>query len=126
MDSDKIRKPAQVPEDLQRAFVPRANAGDVEGLVALYEPGALLSIPGGKEATGTEAIRAFYVDLLASRPQFEPGEHQPVLRNGNLALTSSRLKDGTVTAEIARQQPDGTWRWAIDQPSIAKSAIKNF
>ena len=29
------------------------------------------------------------------------------------------MADGTVTAEIARQQPDGTWLWIIDQPAIA-------
>ncbi len=120
-----MKKPAQAPEDLQCAFVPLANAGNVEGLVALYEPDALLAIPDGKVAIGAEAIRAVYAELLANRPQFEPGEHQPVLRHGNLALTSSRLKDGTVTAEVARKQPDGTWLWAIDQPSIAKSVVKS-
>jgi hypothetical protein len=91
-------------------------------LVALYEPNALLALPDGQTAIGTEAIRAFYAELLADRPQFEPGEHRPVLRQGDLALTSSRLTNGTVTAEIAREQADGTWRWIIDQPSIAKLA----
>jgi hypothetical protein len=38
---------------------------------------------------------------------------------GDLALTSTRLPDGSVTAEIARRQGDGTWLWVIDQFSIA-------
>ncbi len=38
---------------------------------------------------------------------------------GDLALTSTRLPDGTVTAEIARRQSDGTWLWVIDQFSIS-------
>ena len=33
---------AQQPNDLEKYFVERANAGDVDGLVALYEPQAML------------------------------------------------------------------------------------
>jgi hypothetical protein len=45
------------------------------------------------------------------------GESQPALRLGDLALTSTRFSGGA-TAEVARRQPDGTWLWVIDQPSI--------
>lgn len=38
------------PEELARFFVLRANAGDVEGLVALYEPDAALAHADGKVA----------------------------------------------------------------------------
>jgi len=38
---------------------------------------------------------------------------------GDLAITSTRLPDGTVTAEVARRQTDGTWRWVIDRFSIS-------
>jgi hypothetical protein len=47
------------------------------------------------------------------------GIQQPALINGELALTSTRSQNGSVTAEVARRQPDGTWRWAIDQYAIA-------
>jgi hypothetical protein len=43
------------------------------------------------------------------------GDQQPTLRVGDLAWTSTRLNSDQVTAEIARRQPDGTWRWVIDQ-----------
>ena len=36
------------PEDLDRLFLRRANAGDVDGLVALYEPDAVLAFPPGR------------------------------------------------------------------------------
>ena len=36
--SDQTREPARAPEELAALFNRRANAGDVEGLVALYEP----------------------------------------------------------------------------------------
>ena len=118
--AEKQREAACNPEDLARFFMVRANAGDVEGLVSLYEPGAILACPDGQLAVGTDAIRRFYSRLLADRPTFQEGEQSPPLRNGNVALTSSRLKNGAVTAEIARQQPDGTWLWAVDQPSVSR------
>jgi hypothetical protein len=39
--------------------------------------------------------------------------------SGDLALTSTRLPDGTVTAGVARRQADGTWLWVIDKFSNA-------
>jgi ketosteroid isomerase-like protein len=119
---DNTRPPVLQPEDIARFFVERANAGDVEGLVALYEPDAVVAGPNGAEVRGHEAIRAFYAELLASRPQFEAGDQRPALRQGPIALTSTRLRNGTVTVEIARQQPDGTWLWAVDQPVIARGS----
>ena len=111
-------EPAGEPNGLGRFFVERANAGDVEGLVALYEPDAALAFPAGQLAVGREAIRATYEKLLAGGPQFQPGEQAPALVNGDLALTSTRLVGGGVTAEVARRQPDGSWLWAIDQPNV--------
>jgi ketosteroid isomerase-like protein len=123
MNSHKTWEPARNPEDLARFFMVRANAGDVEGLVALYEPDALLAGPAGQAIRGHDAIRRFYAQLLADRPTFQAGDQRPALRCGDLALTSSRLLNGIVTAEVARQQPDGTWLWAIDQPAIARETL---
>lgn len=109
---------AMQPEDLGALFLERANAGDVEGLVALYEPGAVLAFPPGKLATGHEEIRAVYTGLLAGRPGFSSAGQQPVIRHGELALTSTRLPGGGATVEVARRQPDGSWRWVIDQPAL--------
>jgi uncharacterized protein (TIGR02246 family) len=108
MNSRKAWEPARIPEDLARALVVRANAGDVDGLVALYEPDAVLVGPEGQVIRGHDAIRSFYAELLADRPTFQVGDQRPALRHGDVALTSSRLGNGTVTAEVARQQPDGT------------------
>ncbi len=109
---------ATQPEDLSRLIVERLNAGDVDGLVALYEAGAVLALPDGQMATGSDEIRRAYERLVADRPKFEPGTQRPTLRSGDLALTSSRLVDGVVTVEVARRQPDGTWLWVIDQPNV--------
>lgn len=112
------REVAVAPEDLSRLVVERLNAGDVDGLVALYQPDAVLALPGGLSATGSEAIRAAFTRLLADRPTFTPGTARPTLRAGDLALTSTVLVDGTVTVEVARRQPDGTWLWVLDQPDL--------
>jgi len=109
---------AAEPEELARLLVARINAGDVEGVVALYEPGAVLALPDGGTATGAAEIRDFYAMLIAGRPRLEPGEQPPALRQGELALTSSRLVGGGATAEVARRQPDGTWRWVLDRPNV--------
>jgi ketosteroid isomerase-like protein len=116
-DNGEHERAAQ-PEDLSRLFLERANAGDVDGLVALYEPDAVLAFPPGQVTTGSQAIRQAYQRLLADRPTFTAGEQQPALRNGDLALTSTRLVGGGATVEVARRQPDGTWLWVIDQPNV--------
>ncbi|SRR5712691_9978159 len=110
--------PAMQPEDLGRFFLERANAGDVEGLVALYEPEAVLAFPPGRLATGHEEIRKVYTELLADRPTFSSAGQPPAIRHGDLALTSTRLPGGGATVEVARRQTDGSWRWVIDQPAL--------
>jgi ketosteroid isomerase-like protein len=117
-----VHKPAQVPNDLERFFVERANAGDIDGLMALYESNATLDSGDGQVATGHEQIRKFLVKFLAGHPQLAPGIQAPALCSGDLALTSSRDANGDITAEIARRQPDGNWLWAVDQFSIGKIA----
>jgi len=108
---------AQEPEDLARLFNERANAGDVAGLVALYEPNAVLAA-GKVVATGHAEIQAFYGDLLARRSDFPPAEALPAIRNGDLAMTFARLPNGTISAETARRQANGGWLWLIDQLKI--------
>jgi ketosteroid isomerase-like protein len=118
MGDDVERGRARQPEELSRLIVERLNAGDVDGLVALYEPDAVLALPEGQVATGAQEIRKAYERLVAGRPPFAPGTQRPTLRCGDLALTSSRLVNGVVTVEVARRQPDGTWLWVLDQPDV--------
>ena len=116
MDGVEAAERAVQPEDLDRLFLERANAGDVDGVVDLYEPDAVLAFPPGRQAAGRAAIREVYADLLASRPRFT-GEIRPAIRNGDIAITST-VRPGNATVEIARRQPDGTWLWLIDQPGV--------
>ena len=110
-----MHKPALEPNDLEKFFVERANAGDVDGLVALYETHAILSDGRGEVAIGKNQIRDFFVKFLADSPHLEPSQQALALCSGGLALTSTRLNNGEITAEIARRQPDGSWLWVVDQ-----------
>ncbi len=110
---------ASDPQELAQLLVAAANAGDVEGMVALYEPEAVLAGGGGKTARGTVEIREFYTALLKTGIVFTLGTQRPPLVSGEIALTSTRLPNGIITAEVARRQEDGSWRWVIDQPSIS-------
>lgn len=122
MDGKPIREPARDPQDLERSLVSRVKAGDVDGIIALYEPEALLDGGGGRQPHGRDAIRKFFVELVASGQKFDMGEQRAALICGDLALTSTRCQNGSVTAEVARRQSDGTWLWVIDQFEVASEA----
>jgi ketosteroid isomerase-like protein len=108
---------ATTPEEITRLFVERANAGDVDGLVALYEPDAVMAFPPGSTTVGYAAIRALFEQMLASRPHFEFEEPLPTLISGDLALTSTPSKDNTgVRVQVVRRQSDGSWLRVIDRP----------
>jgi hypothetical protein len=88
-------------------------------MVALFEPEALIHVYDGRVVRGHDEMRAYYRELAAASRVFQMGQQQPALVNGELALTSTRSANGSVTAEVGRRQPDGTWLWAIDQYEIA-------
>ena len=108
---------AKEPEDIARLFVERVNAGDVEGLTALYEEDAVMAFPPGQVTAGREAIRALFDSMVAQAPRFEPEEPLPTLRHGDVALTATRPADGTGgRAQVARRQPNGSWLRILDRP----------
>lgn len=118
MVDEASRKPARDPQDLEQLLVSRQRAGDIDGMTALFEPHAVIDCGDGQPKRGREAIRAFYAELMATGRKFEFGEQRPALISGDLALTSTRLPDGSVTSEVARRQDDGTWLWVIDRYSV--------
>jgi uncharacterized protein (TIGR02246 family) len=118
--------PAMEPEQMHGLFEEAFNAGDLEALMALYEPDAALVPQPGALAEGTAAIRESLQWFLDRRGRITL-DTKLVLRVGDLAYLANRwsLSGGTMpdgspaelgaaTAEVARRQPDGSWLYVID------------
>jgi hypothetical protein len=58
------------PERLHRSFQDAFNRHDLESIVALYEPEAVLLTSSGP-VRGTDAVRQAYRDILVIRPRIE-------------------------------------------------------
>ena len=121
------------PEELGRLFAELVNAGDLDGLVSLYEDSATFVGPDGRSASGSDAIRERLQELLAMTPEITLTSSGAVMA-GDVALMSNRWRmslgrqDGASTGfdgastEVARRQPDGGWLYAIDNPSLLATA----
>ena len=117
------RKPIHDPQELERQLVIRENAGDVDGMTALFDPDAVIELNDGQLVRGTKAIQQFFTELQVTGigpegRRFKLGEQRPALIAGDLALTSTRSIDGDITSEVARRQADGTWLWVLDRWSV--------
>jgi uncharacterized protein (TIGR02246 family) len=116
------------PQDCDRMFGERMNAGDLDGLVALYERSASLVRGDRTAAVGHEAIAEDLGGIVALRPQitmnvkqvFSGGDDVAVLYNDwHLVATDpegKRIELDGHAIEIVRRQADGTWRFVIDDP----------
>jgi ketosteroid isomerase-like protein len=125
--------PAYKPEECDLLLIEALNRGDVETVVALYEPMARYVVDSEQVISGQAAIREVLQGYVAAKAFFHaeqviaiPGAEE------NLALTSIigsvrfTEPDGKVVTmkgqsmEVVRRQPDGTWRFIIDNPNAAQ------
>jgi len=114
------------PEELHIKFQQAFNSHDLDSILALYEPGAVLTTGGGP-VQGTAAIREVYRGILAMHPTLEL-RTVGVTRAGDLAMLHGKWilyesgSDGSQihregqNTETARLQPDGHWLFVIDNP----------
>ncbi len=113
------------PEEMNSAFADAVNSGDVERVLALYEPEALLAPQPGARASGLDEIRTALAELVAlggtmtSRNVWcmQVGELALLQGEWHLSATApdgSPLKLSSQTAEVVRRQPDGSWLYVID------------
>jgi uncharacterized protein (TIGR02246 family) len=114
-------------EELHQRFAEGCNAGNVETLVSLYEPGATVIERTGERTEGIEHIREHLEQLVALRPVMRIVRSRAHV-TGDLALLSShwvataKAPDGSPVnmefhgSELARRQSDGTWRLILDNP----------
>lgn|ERR671910_33862 len=115
------------PEALMRCFTDRLNAGDLDGLVGLYEPTAVFEPQPGIVVHGHAEIRQALEELLATDPRIT-AETVEVLQAEDVALVinewamtgtapdGSQVRQGGRSADVVRQQPDGRWLVVVDKP----------
>ena len=119
---------ATTPEHAVHLLDEAFNRGDLDAIMQLYDPDAVVIPMPGVEARGTENIRSMYKRFA------QPGAsaHQivtRVLEADNIALLLSRwtLTLGDAPSEtfiattVFRKGPDGSWKALIDNargPSI--------
>ena len=123
------------PRELPHLFAERVSAGDIEGVMALYEDGATLVGPDGVAAAGKHAIRERLEQLLEMTPRITPTQSRALVV-GDIALMSGdwQLRLGTSeqggggtsfessSTEVARRQHDGGWLYVIDDPASTVAA----
>jgi uncharacterized protein (TIGR02246 family) len=117
--------PATTPEQIHRLFEDTFNAGDIDGLMELYESDAALIAQPGSVAQGSEQVRSALQSFLALKGSITL-DTKLVVTVGDLAYLSNTwslrgtgsdgnpVTLGATTAEVARRQADGSWRYVID------------
>ena len=118
--------PAHTPVEIHTLFLQAFNRRDIEALVALYEPNAVLLVDGN-EVVGHESIRKAYERSLAIRGRMTL-ETRAAVESGGLAVLHAgwmiepppgmavEVATRGVSTEVVRKQRDGTWLFVIDNP----------
>jgi len=130
-DADAAR--AEI-ERLGRQWEEAANTGQVDRLVDLYAPDAVILPPGGPSIEGTATIRELF------RQEFERFDtriaftNQAIEVEGDMAYRRGRyvwrgtprgsgqaLESTNKFLEVWKRQPDGSWKIAVDMWNQADS-----
>ena len=118
--------PAHNPAEIHDAFAAAFNAGDMDALLKLYEPGAVLMI-NGEPISGREEICQALNSFLEIKGQMtlntrlvvETGDGLALL-NGKWLVEAGGVGSGVamrgMSSEVVRRQQDGTWLFVIDNP----------
>ena len=122
------------PQDMNRTFAQARNAGDVDGLLSLFEPNAVIQ-EVERRCAGTEELRAHLKWLVALGGEMV-SENNFAVEAGDLALLRADYaiyQDGKITitgssAEVVRRQSDGRWLYVIDYPvaSLRRNVLEDL
>jgi len=118
-----VRDPKKLSEHFNTLF----RAGDLEGLLKLYEAEAVLCPAPGVELRGQQQIRGQLKALLAMQGDLTATQLSCVQQDG-LAMLHAKwsfkgidsagnvLELGGFSSKLARRSPDGGWRYLLDLP----------
>jgi len=119
--------PQGTPQAVLQSIVDGINAGDLDSLMTLYEPGAVFATQPGKLTNGLPGLREALSSFVAAKGKLDLKVTR-VLEGGNLALVigawsfvgtgpdGQPLSLAAKSADVLRRQQDGTWRFVIDNP----------
>jgi uncharacterized protein (TIGR02246 family) len=117
-------------QEIHQKFETAFNAGDLNALLALYEPEAVFVGMGGEILRGHNEIRSAYEPLFNAKAQIRLETVGIIESTNGLVLMHGRWKligtaeDGSpvshegTSAEVLRRQADGSWRYTIDNPFV--------
>ena len=118
------------PEAFPSAFEEALNAGDLERLLALYDPEAALRGQAGEVRSGPDAIAEEMGELVAARARIT-NSLRHTLRHDDTALilvdyvlkldapSGQRVELTGTATNVIRQDVDGGWRMIIANPQGA-------
>jgi uncharacterized protein (TIGR02246 family) len=116
------------PEDWPGLFEQHLNAGDLDAVVALYEPGATFVPRSGDTIVGRDGIRQMLAGLIRTKTRLH-GRVIKAVTVGDVALLYTDFQGTTVgpsgkaveirhqAIEVLRRQPDGTWKLIVGDPN---------
>ena len=113
--------PAKSPEEICRLFQQYLAEGDIDSVLSIYDPEAVFLNQSGEVKKGEKELRQELADFAASKAVFNFDIKQ-VIQSGDIALMHTKWKISSpqemsvYAIEVARRQPDGTWRWLIGDP----------
>ena len=113
--------PATSPEEICRLFQQAMAVGDLDAVLSVYDPEVAFLNQSGEIKRGQDGLRQELAPLAARKAIFEY-EIKQVIQAGDIALMHTQWQvtaDRQMTTyaiEVARRQPDGTWRWLIGDP----------
>lgn len=130
---DEARTTPDGPGALHQRMARLFNEGSLDGLVALYTDDATLVPKPGTAVSGRAAVREALAGFVALRPRAATFTTVGVVRAGDVALTRSHWSMVGSTSqgdlhldhhglEVMRRQPDGTWKFVVDDPFAGDAA----
>jgi uncharacterized protein (TIGR02246 family) len=115
------------PEQVLNSVTEGINARDLDSLMTLYEPLACFASQPGQFVKSPDDIRQSLRNFIDMNGKLDL-KVKRVLKANDLALVTTEWSfNGTdsdgkhvhmsaKSADVLRQQPDGTWRLVIDNP----------